>query len=554
MDPGRSSKVLHEDRDLLSTANNIGPNANSSTAGGGTGPGAAALNTASSASLRVSRHALSLAAPSPVASMANVLKSAASVSAAYLLGSGSKATGAASTAGRRESSTAVPAENLFVGLARRFDSLLLPMSIGGSTHTDMPHWEAAAREGGRGRQIQISGAASFVGRLGAGVVQRLANTSKKVMGPSAAVLDFPIAFRGFRVRCGMHSGLLESRDVFWTKVSGRRAYSGPAMALAKTVSDLVPGGMVILTDATFQQLQPWPNPEVLPGAIIWCRGRFRVRLGEGGGAGAAPSAEVDLFQLLCPQLLARQPHLERRPWRGAQQVLPGVLSAPLGQLALVLVQVVGVQVLASWDSDVTAAALQVFGSVAVDVLAAWGGFPASVDTTSGTMLAAFREPALALGYMHALIDVLRDADWPAELLQHELGEPLAVPLPQQGCGTGGTVTPTGGAAECQPSPLRRGGSTSTSGTPLAFRGLRVRCVADVASIRVDLGCATAASLYETRDHKAFKALRRMLGLAHMGSVGGVYGNAAVGLYGGVMPHSNSGTVSVHSSAAQGAPE
>lgn len=61
--------------------------------------------------------------------------------------------------------------------------------------------------------------------------------------------------------------------------------------------------------------------------------------------------------------------------------------------------------------------------------------------------------------------------------------------------------------------------------PLAFIYLphrvilnRLRCAAEVANVRVDLGCATAAALYEARDAKAFKSLRRMTRLAHMGEV------------------------------------
>ncbi|GIL53558.1 hypothetical protein Vafri_9128, partial [Volvox africanus] len=437
-----------------------------------------------------------------------------------------KAVSSSGRSGRRRPVSRNPTpERLVAGLTRRLDSLISPGA-------DMPQWDAAAREGLRSRQA--SGAASLVGRLGAGVVHRIAPGSKKAMvqQQSASLLDGTLCFRGFRVRCGMHSGLEEGRDLHWAKVGGRRAYSGPAMALAKAVSDLVPGGMVLLTAATFERLQPWPNSEALPGAIIWARGRFRVGVGEATSA-VAPLREVDLFQLLSPQLLARQPALERRPWRGAEQVLPGVLSAPLGRLALVLVQVAGVQVLRSWNLEVTFAALQVFGSVAAEMLPAWGGFPATMDLQSGTLLAAFREPALALGFMHALIDVLQDAEWPPELLTHELGEPLTVPVGAGGScvggvGVGGSSIPgvsthADGVASIMPVMSMSVSGTAPSGVAAEpagslFRGLRIRCVADVASVRVDLGCATAAALYEARDPKAFKALRRMLAVARMGSV------------------------------------
>lgn len=55
------------------------------------------------------------------------------------------------------------------------------------------------------------------------------------------------------------------------------------------------------------------------------------------------------------------------------------------------------QLLRAWNSDVTDAALQLFGSVVAEMLPAWGGFPASLDVVNGTLLAAFREPVGAEG-------------------------------------------------------------------------------------------------------------------------------------------------------------
>ncbi|KAG2496412.1 hypothetical protein HYH03_005638 [Edaphochlamys debaryana] len=472
-------------------------------------------------------------------------------------------------------------EGFMSTIVRRLDSLVSPAgpatpSAAGALATamagggEMPAWEAAAREGMKSRQVSTA-VVNRLGGGGGGAVVPASTASRRVSRKIASGLpggpEPAVCFRGFRVRCGMHSGLDPERDVYWTKVSGRRAYSGPAMALAKAVSDLVPGGMVVLTQATWDRLQPWPPTDGLPGAIAWDRGRFRVGLCAADPETPSITVELRLFQLLCPQLLPRQPHLERRPWRGAEQVLPGVLSAPLGRLAIVKVQVVGVQVLAAWDAEVTADALRVFGSVVGDVLPVWGGFPAYLETDldaaprappgpagagatesvrgraaagsaegaaargCGTLVAAFREPAMALGFLHALLDVLVDAPWPEPLLAHELGEPLA--LAQAGGATppgggGGAATPPGAGAEAAagglevqpPSPLPSvtGMAAGGASAPLAFRGLRLRCAADVASVKVDLGCATAIALYEARDPKAFKQLRRMLAAAHMGEV------------------------------------
>ena len=88
--------------------------------------------------------------------------------------------------------------------------------------------------------------------------------------------------RGFRVRVGIHSGLDEGADVFWTKRSGRRAYSGSAMRQARLLSDAALGGMVVLSTACLELLRPLPNERLPLGAMVWHSGRCGGRCCEEG--------------------------------------------------------------------------------------------------------------------------------------------------------------------------------------------------------------------------------------------------------------------------------
>ncbi|PNH12300.1 hypothetical protein TSOC_000775 [Tetrabaena socialis] len=63
-----------------------------------------------------------------------------------------------------------------------------------------------------------------------------------------------VAFRGLRVRMGLSSGVNSGADVCRNAASGRIAYSGYPLRLAKAVTDAAHGGMVLLSEATREQL------------------------------------------------------------------------------------------------------------------------------------------------------------------------------------------------------------------------------------------------------------------------------------------------------------
>lgn len=56
------------------------------------------------------------------------------------------------------------------------------------------------------------------------------------------------------MRIGMHTGVQDKRDVVVNKTSGRVAYNGHSLAIAKAVGDCGHGGMVLMTQSTFERL------------------------------------------------------------------------------------------------------------------------------------------------------------------------------------------------------------------------------------------------------------------------------------------------------------
>eukprot|EP00798_Chlamydomonas_sp_ICE-L_P010500 gene10500-8467_t len=63
-----------------------------------------------------------------------------------------------------------------------------------------------------------------------------------------------MAFRGLRVRIGIHSGGLRPMDISANGTSGRVGYGGYALAMAKAVEASAHGGQVLLSQDTFSQL------------------------------------------------------------------------------------------------------------------------------------------------------------------------------------------------------------------------------------------------------------------------------------------------------------
>ncbi|KAG2431809.1 hypothetical protein HXX76_009304 [Chlamydomonas incerta] len=80
-------------------------------------------------------------------------------------------------------------------------------------------------------------------------------------GPHAPCVHLPdgrlalVAYRGMRVRMGLHTGLDEPEAISFNKVASAYAYKGHFAELAKLVSDAAPGGLISLSAAAFARLR-----------------------------------------------------------------------------------------------------------------------------------------------------------------------------------------------------------------------------------------------------------------------------------------------------------
>ncbi|KAG2433417.1 hypothetical protein HXX76_008475 [Chlamydomonas incerta] len=64
-----------------------------------------------------------------------------------------------------------------------------------------------------------------------------------------------VAFRGLRVRMGLHTGLDDPEAVSFNKVASAYAYKGPFAEMAKLVSDAAHGGLITLSGEAFSRLR-----------------------------------------------------------------------------------------------------------------------------------------------------------------------------------------------------------------------------------------------------------------------------------------------------------
>ncbi|KAG2496610.1 hypothetical protein HYH03_005431 [Edaphochlamys debaryana] len=222
------------------------------------------------------------------------------------------------------------------------------------------------------RSRSTSGAPTSIGEAGPGSPR-----SPKAPEPAVCV------FRGLRVRMGAVAGVGEC-DVSVNEATRKGQYGGRPLARAKA-----------LCDAAQEE-----------GALAW-RGQ------------PLPAA---LFAASAPELAGRMALLG--PVRGLSQVSCGALDAPVGCVAVVFMHAVGQQALAAWDQALAEAATGVYEGVVKGVLDAFGGY--MVELRDGLCLAAFGSCHAAVAFALTAKDRLVYADWPEELLLHELCETVVL--------------------------------------------------------------------------------------------------------------------------------
>ncbi|GFR47140.1 hypothetical protein Agub_g8830 [Astrephomene gubernaculifera] len=276
-----------------------------------------------------------------------------------------------------------------------------------------------------------------------------------------------LAFRGLRVRMGIHSGIPEASDVSYNHAEARYHYTGVGMALARGVQGAAAGGQVLLSDATFALIRGGgPGGKRVRDAVVLHMGEHELdaKLPSGG--------PQQLYQALPRQLLCRLPLLP--PLKIIRTVTVGALDAPVGRVTVAFLTVAGVSTLLAWNPEVTRRALEVFDATFAEqaAAAAGGGSGAYiVEATGGLLLAAFASPTAALATCRRLQRALLGAEWPPELLEHDLCEEVATTTAQ---------------------------SEGTYVRELLFRGLRVKAGIDCGPSRAALNGATGRVAYRGR--------------------------------------------------------
>jgi hypothetical protein len=98
----------------------------------------------------------------------------------------------------------------------------------------------------------------------------------------------------------------------------------------------------------------------------------------------------------------------------------------VGSASIVFMKATGVATLSAWDAAITKAALQLYHTTVSQLLPGYCGYV--VEMAEELSLCAFQSPEAAIAWALAARASLLAADWPAELLEHELCEPITTTL------------------------------------------------------------------------------------------------------------------------------
>ncbi|KAG2431588.1 hypothetical protein HYH02_013281 [Chlamydomonas schloesseri] len=320
------------------------------------------------------------------------------------------------------------------------------------------------------------------------------STRKALFLPAGAAEAAVCVFRGLRVRVGIAAGVA-AEDVKANATSRKLEYGGKSLKAAKAVCDAAQGGMVLLTGETFRQMTAAEDDEPASTVVVLHMGDFWPGP-QDESAWPAEALPLPLYSALLPPLAGRLPLLG--------PAAAGTLEAPVvGRVAVVFMHAVGHSVLKAWNAAVAGQALAIYGGLAKRLLRELGGY--TVELSDGLCLATFSDCYSAAAFALRAKDGLLDADWPLELLEHELGEVVAVESNpataavarlvasratlKEAAAIATTATGPGGSSNEPP------GTTTT----LLFRGLRMRAGIDVTSdVHIEISPVTGRMTYRGR--------------------------------------------------------
>ncbi|KAG2434337.1 hypothetical protein HYH02_012357 [Chlamydomonas schloesseri] len=286
-----------------------------------------------------------------------------------------------------------------------------------------------------------------------------------------------LAFRGLRVRVGLHSGVRVNEVVSLGKEAAGAAadYKGDVVQICKEVSDVAMGGMVVLSGSAFRALQLLAGgrgKSRAPEAMLLHLGEHVIKPPQAaedrpsrsagtGGQPDAPPPTRELYAAVFPSLACRLALLPS-PVRTHSELVPGCLSAPAGLVAPVFCNVVGVEALLAWEALVqerlmraaavasaanlaacrplvggeavapldTAVgglgmvreALDLFGDMAQEAASRHGGYVVASSADGGHWVLVFGCAEAAVGWGLDMLQAMLTAEWPDGFLEHELTE------------------------------------------------------------------------------------------------------------------------------------
>ncbi|GAX72747.1 hypothetical protein CEUSTIGMA_g203.t1 [Chlamydomonas eustigma] len=376
-----------------------------------------------------------------------------------------------------------------------------------------------------------------------------------------------LAFRGMRVRMGLHTGVF--LPIIMDHSSGRARLPAPVLSAGKAVGDAAHGGQIIMSEQVYQALSShkdfhlihdraliilmgshilsgYPEPKTLrpssaseignpPNVLKWdtvtqptknrkqqsqwfWKGDRKVSLRGGLDFGQRQernnrcedkevslseddikccdeeeaakedhSVPKKLFQLVPLACLSRLSLLPGDPaLRTDLQLSPHALEAPLGNLTVAVLQVVGATVLSSELPATSEKALALFSKVTKRFLRELHGYPFYVG--HGEVHAVFQRPESGLTWCLSCSSAMNQQAWPEELLNHDLGEELRVWV---------------------------WGSDNTKHQRLIYRGLRLKAGCESGLLSSSLSSKSACVVYEGRP------VSRALKMAHLARAGQV---------------------------------
>lgn len=181
---------------------------------------------------------------------------------------------------------------------------------------------------------------------------------------AAAAAGAAVVFRGIRVRMGLHSHVTTPADLTRNDACGRVQYSGSLLRLAKAVSDVGQGGMVLLSQAARDALQQAAEGESAAALQKALGGPF-VLLWMGRHTFADGAVDAHLYQVVSMPLVGRLAlQLQQSGQALLRKCAPvpplggGVFDAPAaGFGTLARISVVGASTLMAWNVEVTTRAL-----------------------------------------------------------------------------------------------------------------------------------------------------------------------------------------------------